>query len=289
MPSSGSDIYNLVFRLLSNGHNGAVKSSGTCIVIAPSVAITAKHVVEDFLTTFGHTTNEHGEIQPNFSLWAIQITNDDDLYAVWDVVGIWTSPHTDIAYLQFLPHNETAKKKMGGVNMQPVLSIFPPEIGSRVVGFGYHSKSGHETIEIGIDKTRHISIQDEPTTSVGEVIDIYPERRDSTLLNFPSYRVNFKSKGGMSGGPVFNDAGHLCGLITRSWELEDGDVNGHIAYVASLWPMLGAVVGINRGGVYPVESLYPALELARDGIISAPGWERIVFDANLNTVNLKRE
>lgn len=57
-----------------------------------------------------------------------------------------------------------------------------------------------------------------PSTSIGIVTDVFPEKRDSSLLSFPSYDVEAHFIGGMSGGPIFNEAGELCGLICSGYD-----------------------------------------------------------------------
>ena len=275
-PTTGSPIYDVVLRLIANPLERNIKNSGTCSFVASNLGITAKHVIEDFLKTYGVSSGT-----ANVSLWALQITNDESIFAVWEAREVWLSPHTDIALIHLIPYDENAGKV---IPKQLSLDLIPPEVGSRVVGFGYHSRSGMSSVETNSVGGSDIKVNDEPYTTVGEVMEVYPERRDSFLLNFPSYRVNFKSKPGMSGGPVFNDDGKLCGLITTGVEIENGkyEVN-----VVSLWPLLGITINANRGGNYPRDIFYPVYELARDKIIAAIGWERVVLDSITNKISLK--
>jgi hypothetical protein len=48
------------------------------------------------------------------------------------------------------------------------------------------------------------------------------------MLTFPCFEINTHVIGGMSGGPLYNEAGHLCGLICAG---QDGEA---IAYGATL-------------------------------------------------------
>ena len=114
--------------------------------------------------------------------------------------------------------------------------------------------------------------RDSPTTTTGEITEIYPEKRDSSMLPFPCYRTNARFEHGMSGGPVFNDRGHLCGLICAGSETE----TDYYSYVSTLWPSMATPVSFPRAGFASGET-YPVLDLARQGFIKAEGWERIVL------------
>jgi hypothetical protein len=94
--------------------------------------------------------------------------------------------------------------------------------------------------------------QDEPDTpeieyksrtTTGHVIDIHHELRDSAKLPFPCFQVNARFDGSMSGGPVFNSDGNLCGIVCSSIPADE-EFSEHVSYVSTLWPMLGLTVQI---------------------------------------------
>ena len=62
----------------------------------------------------------------------------------------------------------------------------------------------------------HIAVNDEFMSSVGVVREIHDWRRDKVNLPFPCYRVGARFDAGMSGGPVFDEYGSLCGLVCAS-------------------------------------------------------------------------
>ncbi len=88
----------------------------------------------------------------------------------------------------------------------------------------------------------------------------------------------------MSGGPVFNDSGRLCGLISTGTEVAEGQYE---ATVSSLWPTLGITVDADRGDKYPRGVSYRAYELARDQVVSAHGWERVHIDSTTGSISLR--
>lgn len=79
----------------------------------------------------------------------------------------------------------------------------------------------------------------------------------------------------MSGGPIFNEQGELCGIICSGLNLGDEETE-HISYVASLWPSMGTEIDMEREG-FPKGIRYSALELAEHSHITAEHWERIVI------------
>jgi hypothetical protein len=50
----------------------------------------------------------------------------------------------------------------------------------------------------------------------------------------------------------------------------------HTSYVSTLWPLMGLEIDVAQDGTFTSEN-YPVIELARAGIISALGHEKIVL------------
>ncbi len=244
-------------------------ASGTAIVIAPYLAITARHVIEDLLQRYDRGCPEEGHVEATFSLQAFQVTNRD-AGSLWSITRLWLSPHTDIAFVRLTPASDSVQTHTW---RGPKLRLTPPKKGERAVGFGYHS-SEISASESSTDVT--IVWKDKPTTTVGEVLEVHDQLRDRSRLRFPCFRTNARFDGGMSGGPIFNEAGELCGLICSSLPPSE-EAGEHTSYAASLWPAMGTILDMDREG-YPSGSSYPALELARAGIIKAGGWERVVLN-----------
>ena len=58
-------------------------------------------------------------------------------------------------------------------------------------------------------------------TSVGEVTNVYPMGRDSSMMPGPCFATNARYEGSMSGGPAFNDDGHLVGIVSSCSKGDD--------------------------------------------------------------------
>jgi serine protease Do len=92
-----------------------------------------------------------------------------------------------------------------------------PKIGQRVLALGYAELDASH--EIDADANRPISQY--LYCSVGEIIDI--ELPDGARGRpWPMIRVNADWPGGMSGGPVFNEDGHVIGLVSAGFQGEGG-------------------------------------------------------------------
>jgi len=87
--------------LVSN-HDGEIRAIGTSFSVAPGLAITAAHVVDDWLThqerRYGYKNSGSG-----FSVEAIQ-WHEGAIYP-WHVDGLYWSRSADIAFLVFRKPN----------------------------------------------------------------------------------------------------------------------------------------------------------------------------------------
>ena len=276
-----SPITEFALSLLAT-RDGAHFASGTAFVIAPRLAITSRHVVEDHFKRFEARQLSAPVDAGSFMLEAFQVLDGGDTAELWTIDRIWGSAHTDVAFLRLVPQTERAAAyEWRGIR----LNLFPPAVGERVVAFGYHSSA---TTMVGSTSDATLEWRDSPTTSVGEVLEIHEKRRDAVLLPFPCFRTNARFDGGMSGGPVFDAAGQLCGLICSTIAAAEGGEE-HSSYVSTLWPAMGTLIDMAYEGG-PIDSHYPVLELAQRGTIAAPGHDRIVLvrgaDGSVSRVSL---
>jgi hypothetical protein len=255
--------------------------SGTAIVVSPNLALSAGHVIEDFWHRFEKSqlvadtdrTSATRPINPGtFSMMAFQILQNGTAGQIWSVTKVVFSRFTDIAF----PHLTHPIGAVPGFVWRGVkMRLAPPPVGARIVGFGYHNPRITVTETAG--GSPQVEWHDSPVTTVGEVLEIYPQRRDSSMLTFPCYRTSARFEHGMSGGPVFNDQGELCGLICSGGETEAD----YYSHVVTLWPSMGTVLDLDRQG-FPKGQSYPALELAQGGFIKAADWQNVVIRTDEN-------
>jgi hypothetical protein len=103
---------------------------------------------------------------------------------------------------------------------------------------------------------------------------VFAERRDTAMLNFPCFEVRAQFSPGMSGGCVVDDTDRICGLICAGYIFEDKSALP-LSYAATLLPMLTMNVSGDRGEKYPRGVWYPVIDLALDGLIKVDGLENL--------------
>lgn len=182
------------------------------------------------------------------------------------MLRVWTCP-SDIAVLHLgLDWTTAPEAKVDW--RAPLLRLSAPPSGQKVLAFGYREAK----IEVSerADGGPHIDLTDIGTTSIGEVGQIFHERRDSSMLTFPCFEVYSRFAPGMSGGLVIDEDGALCGLVCAGTELADASALP-LSYAATLWPMLTTVISADRGDSYPQGVEYPMIDLALDKLIHVVG------------------
>jgi Trypsin-like peptidase domain len=236
---------------------------GTATLITSHLAVTARHVLEYAMQSFGFKAHSATKAEiDSFELKLYQVL-PGPIYRIWRVVSAWPTS-TDIAILHLgLDRATTPDETINWRSLR--LRAMPPPVGQKVVAFGYHI--GKINVSESPDGTHHIALIDQPTTSIGTIRCIYPKGRDRVMLTFPCYEIEARFDPGMSGGMVVDEAGALCGLICASLQ-QNGPNTQPISYVASLWPMLKTEISVNRGDRYPRDVSYPMIDLAVDGLLA---------------------
>lgn len=227
-------IHEIAAPLFAREHGtGILHACGTASVIGRGYAITAAHVIDDFLQQFGTVQNATSSNQAKFDLMLYLTVNGGAEVLPMEVLQLWSGAMTDIAVL-FLGV-PTDWNEEGHVWKVPRIQLLPPAISEQIFGFGFSNP------EITDRELEVPTIDIKPRTTTGRVVEVHDERRDNFRLPFPCFRVNARFDGSMSGGPVFNSAGNLCGIICSSLPA-DKEHGEHISYVTTLWPMLGFLI-----------------------------------------------
>ena len=266
-------ITKIASPLLTN-QNDIWNIDGTCVMIAPGLAITAKHVITDAVKKYDKIdldipSKEDIELQVTHNSYVFQIIDGKIGYR-WSVKQYFPCPISDICYLTLRPMFDFKKLP---VPQNLSITLIPPTVGERIQAFGY-PRSG-----VKIDGKK-IELDVNPMTTVGEVITVYDQRRDTKLISFPAFQTNARFDPGMSGGPVFNDSGKLCGLICSGMFLDNSE-SDHISFASLLWPSMGTKVWLKLE-YHDLKENFPVLFLAEHEYIQAEGWERV----SLNSPNL---
>ncbi len=170
--------------VLVGGDDLASYALGSAVFIAPGLAITAKHVIKEFWTQMGPETRFEGELPlvGRFSIMAVQYPGTSSDPALWLVKFVWSARFTDIAFLSVDPANELAQSYVWDSRLK--ISLMPPTVGERVVGFGYASS------QVDLYDGARMQMTLNPSITGGGVTNVFPEYRELGMLKFPCFEIS---------------------------------------------------------------------------------------------------
>ncbi len=201
---------------ISFSDTDAHRLDGTAVIVGPGIAICATHVIQPRLERLMSGAE-------SISCFAIASSG----IQMWNVRKITLVPNSDLAILGLafaseLPPDNTLYKVS--------ISTRLPEIGEHLTIIGLRpfresfSRAGTTaTFEAGV------------LVCTGIVSERYPMGRDTVMLPWPVIELDCPAWGGMSGGPVFDQAGKVVGLLSTSFS---ADNNSGPSYVSLLTPAL---------------------------------------------------
>lgn len=200
-----------VLAWVVTGTPNASRVHGSAVVVAPGIAIAATHVVQQELPDILEGVS--GFLCLAHAPWGIDI---------WRVREVCVIDTTDLVLLMLERNSDMPPT---GRLHHAFTSTRLPAIGELVAMVGYVANSP--------------SFDDRPISGVvhvaqGIVKEHYLEGRDRVQMPGPCIQVDVGAKGGMSGGPVFDEAGAVIGIVSSSIG-EDAD---GVAFVSLTLPAL---------------------------------------------------
>ena len=150
--------------------------------------------------------------------------------------------------MSVLPANKVAGEWLPKVGF---MDVYPPSVGTSVAAVGFpktklDTTKGIQGLGLGLN----------PSVTTGRVTAVYEDHRDLGMLDFPCFEIATHVFGGMSGGPVYNETGRLCGIVCASME-------GHPTfYAVTLWPALNIRLTHNPDNT-PLEPAFYFGQLAK--------------------------
>lgn len=257
-----SDQSSVALRLIA-GRDGVYRASGTATMITTNLAITAAHNIVDYWDCFEEPQELHrqaGEyfrpqLLGSFHIIAAQ-THNNETHS-YEVRKIVMCTWTDIALLSLTPRDERSALDRSA----PLLTLIPPGLEEEIFGFGF----ANTTATMSGD---NVEVQGELFATLGVVQEVHWQMRDAARLTFPCFRTDARFDGSMSGGPVLDSRGRLCGIICSNMP-PSSPTESHISYVALLYPLMGLEFMASKNGGQPQK--VTLLDILRGDLEGAEG------------------
>jgi Trypsin-like peptidase domain len=207
----------LLSMMITDGRTAYVH--GSAVMVAPGVAIAARHIVEEFLPKLTLATGGP-------SLSCVSITADQAVIWTCNTMTL-VGNDSDLMILMLAHASEMPKDNLFRLAM---VTTRLPTVGERVLMVGFTASEDEiPASPSNVTVTGHIRV------STGIIKERYPTGRDLVMLPGPAVQVATSASGGMSGGPVFDQNGLLFGIVSTSYGQED-----HVGptFVSLIWPAL---------------------------------------------------
>src|SRR5262245_28361510 len=127
-----SDLITSMAVVLLADNGTVVRPVGTAVFVARELAMTARHVIEEFWNTFeARPRPDDGiPVDCHFRILALQFLGSPSRPALWYLTRGWCAQYTDVAFLELRPADDAARNHDWAV--LPRLSLLPPGVGEQV-------------------------------------------------------------------------------------------------------------------------------------------------------------
>jgi len=168
------------------------------------IFVTAGHVLREVLAQ-----NAKGGLQQTHGLMAIHLHRGCYYTRAVQTCSFHEKAEVAVGVLAQMAHKDTHEPLKNSV----VRLTFASEVkGARVHTYAYPN-----TV-IEYDSTEaHNHIYCSPAFYKGQITEVYPDGRDKVMLPYPCYETSMPIHGGASGGPVFNEQGHVFALNSTGY------------------------------------------------------------------------
>ncbi len=195
---------------------------GTAFPIGNGVLLTAKHILNEYW-------NATESFHMDRTLSAFQIL-PGNRFITWRITGTIVHKTADLAVLFAAPNVD------GEEFWFPSWKICKnePRKDEWAGAFG-NVKGTCQIVSRNADGGGIIEVRNKGQGNFGVINNVYNEYRDRIMLPCPCFEIGVSFGPGMSGGPVFNEQGEICGIVSSSIE---GSSSSH---AVTLWPSLSQI------------------------------------------------
>lgn len=213
-----SIVHSAVVPVLVIGAD-VIRCVGTAFNIAPDgVWVTAAHVIDEALVIAHNSPGSYVAL-----LWTGSGADED----VPDLLG---GPIRISTIRRATNGSDLPLLRAGMVrveNQQPLL--FPckrlsarlPRVGTKISAIGYARFS--VTSDVSTPELRYVIIEPNFHFTSGEITQVFRQGRDRLILPTACFETSARFDPGMSGGPVSDEEGAVCGVIASGVDYDSGD------------------------------------------------------------------
>lgn len=212
VPSFEAQIQESVMPLIAKKGNSLVQLGTGFTINENGLMMTASHVFTEAQKYSIRELDNEGKYYDHIEMYALLILNHrEGLESQQRFGGLiriqkaWINEEHDIA-LCFLEPVFIKKERFYFPKI--TLSSGIPKTGDIIIGVGYPDNRIEIPEDVELIKYFHKN-----AFTRGEIIEIYLTGRDMGMLPFPCFHTNAQFNGGMSGGPIFNENGNVCGVV----------------------------------------------------------------------------
>jgi hypothetical protein len=240
----------------------AFSPSGSAVLLNENVGLTATHVLLDYWRRGEYAAEPHDGANASFSVELMGGFVPTANHYRWRTVHASTMQSHDLALLSL----EAAHPSPVGWQF-PILEVMPPRLASVVTIFGLQEP--HVT-DIPAAEGGGLAWHKTATVSNGRVTAVHGDFLDRGMYGFPCFETDARVEHSMSGGPVYNDDGNLCGIVAGgSGEVRsDSSVVSHTV-VSLAWRALELFIDPPAGNLGASLLRLSGYEAARAGYLRA--------------------
>jgi hypothetical protein len=284
LPAWGHPIAQGVMPLLLGIH-GKLFPIGTAFSTGQiHFMVTATHNIEQIMThdpRFAHKINRgrldgNHNLSDGYALYVLhhRVENDKDSVTLWPLRKIDGASPGDVVFA-------SPQYAKGIQTLVSPLSFDIPAIGEKMLSVGY---SDFDFPEDGIDIADvqagtfdwHNAYKHRLYAAEGTVQRVFTTQFSSGFVAGSCFAFDVTIRHGMSGGPIYNWAGNVCGVNSAGAELY---FNAPMSLGSLLYPMLTRQLRFGAEiGPIAFNSTQPMLDLIARGTLKTDGSEqRVVF------------